>query len=333
MKIWFRLHGFELCSWTIVWDNLRQSFEKLGHYVEYKDNPDNTEDLVELWWGDPQFWQWSRAKVKARVGIALSEANSILAGGRTNAIRNLQKCQLLICPSRFATNAFYEAPLDMPIKISLFGVNPTEYDYIERDWSKTLGFLHAGVTQFRKGSWLVPEAFVSAFNKEDVSLTIASIKPSPMFLQLKNEYGSHPKINFINDVKDSSIELFSNNHIFVSPHLSEGFGLMIPEALSTGMAGLVSRCSAPREFMSDKYGYWIEMSEDYAPVHNCLPNTNGLWRVPDLHSLVENMQNAYKYKDLMMEKGKTASKEIRANLTWDNCAKGIVKYIEELLNE
>jgi len=333
MKIWFRLHGFELCSWTIVWDNLRQAFEALGHEVEYKDNPENPEELIEIWWGDPQYWQWSRSKVKARIGIALSEAHSILASGRNNAIRNIQKCQLLICPSEFASTAFLEAPLDVPIKIAFFGVNPTEFKYIERKWEKPINFLHAGVTQFRKGSWLVPEAFNMAFGTEDVKLTIASIKPSPMFVQLKNEYNNHPKIKFTNDIKESPIELYKDNHIFVSPHLSEGFGLMIPEAMSTGMPAIVARCSSPREFMKKEYGWWVEMSEQYGPVHNCLPDTGGLWRVPDINSLAEQMYNAYQNIQESKQKGIVASNAIRKELTWETCATKIITYIREIVNE
>lgn len=228
MRIWFRLHGFEFCSWTIVWENLSEAFKALGHEIEIVDNPKDPEDLIELWWGDPQYWSWSKLPVKARLGIALSEAHSILTPGRLNALQNLGMCETIICPSQSATIAFLEYPLDMPIKIAMFGINPNEFQYIERDWNKSFGFFHGGVTQFRKGSWLVPEAFVSTFNKKDrVYLTIASPKASPMYTELKMEYGDHPNIEFIHDIEESSNKYYENHHIYVSPHLSEGFGLCL----------------------------------------------------------------------------------------------------------
>lgn len=332
MRIWFRLHGFEFCSWTIVWENLSEAFKALGHEIEIVDNPKDPEDLIELWWGDPQFWSWSKLPVKSRIGMALSEAHSILTPGRPNALRNLSVCETIICPSQFATTAFIEYPLDMPIKVAHFGINPDEFQYIERDWNGKLGFFHGGVTQFRKGSWQVPEAFVKAFDKKDsVYLTIASPKASPMYTQLKQEYGDHPNIEFIHDIEDSSNKYYKDHHIYVSPHLSEGFGLCPLEAMATGMCGLVARCSAPREYMSTKYGYWIEMSEDYAPVDKCLPDTHGFWRVPDVDSLAERMRYCYENRDEIRRKGIVASNEIRQNLTWERTAKGIIKIIEEVV--
>lgn len=335
MKLWLRLYGFEPCSWTFVWENLRQAFLDAGDDVADVVDPDEPEDYVEAWWGDPQFWRWSSLPVRNRVSLCLSEARSILHQGRPETINNLRNSDLIICPSEAATTAFREAPIDVPIRVAPFGVNTSEFKFVSRNWdSDGFRFLHAGVTQFRKGSWLVPEAFISEFSpKEDVHLTIASYKASPMFTRLKLEYGGHKQIDFISELQDSSMDLYKAHHCFVSPHLSEGYGLMIPEAMATGMPCLVARCSAPREYFDKKYGWWIEMSEDYGPVEACLPNTVGFWRLPDRESLAAVMREVYERRDEAARRGCAGSKFVAKNLTWRHTITEMKSVMKEVLGE
>ena len=249
-------------------------------------------------------------------------------------IKNLSQTDMIICPSEFAATAFRESPLDMPIRIASFGVDPEEFSFIERSWDDQLRFLHAGVTQFRKGSWLVPEAFIIAFDSDDdVQLMMAAPRGSPMYTRLKSEYGNHSNITFHMAREESSESLYRRNHIYVSPHLSEGFGLMPLEAMATGMPCIIARCSAPREYFDKDYGWWIEMSEDYAPVSDCLPGTSGFWRLPDQQSLAEQMRYAYEHKAEAMQKGEAASEYVRNELTWELTAQQIVKHLEELNEE
>ena len=334
MKIWFRLHGFEPCSWTSVYEYLTNAFADIGVEICGPSQPDNPEGYIELWWGDPQFWRWSDKPVKARVALALSEARSILAEGKNNVIANLKKSDLIICPSESATIAFREAPLDVPIKISYFGIDSVEFPYVERDWGGTIRFFHAGVTQFRKGSWLVPEAFISAFKPSDnVKLMMASPRPSPMYTKLKGEYGKQPNIEFHNGREESMMSLYKRSHIYVSPHLSEGFGLMPLEAMSTGMPCLMARCSSPREYFHQDYGWWIEMSEDYARIDQCLPKTSGFWRLPHLDSLAVQMRRAYMNRQDAWKKGKAASNYAHRFMSWRRTATSMVDHIKEMLNE
>jgi len=93
VNLWLRLHGFEPCSWTFVWQNLRETFESMGIVVYGFEDPADAEDCIEIWWGDPQFWRWSDLPVRHRVAIALSEARSIRAGGRETVIQNLQESE------------------------------------------------------------------------------------------------------------------------------------------------------------------------------------------------------------------------------------------------
>lgn len=334
MKIWFRLYGYEPCSWTSVWQYLHTAFSDMGVEIYDVAPPGEPKDCIELWWGDPQFWRWSDLPVKARVSLALSEANSIRTKGRENVIANLKKSDLIICPSEFAATAFKEAPFDTPIRVSYFGADSEEFPFVQRNWGDELVFLHAGVTQFRKGSWMVPEAFVSAFKADDnVKLIMAAPRSSPMSTQLKNEYKKQSNIEFLNKRIDTMMTLYEQSHIYVSPHLSEGFGLMPMEAMSTGMPCLMARCSSPREYFDSAFGWWVEMSENYAPVADCLPDTNGFWRLPDVDSLVKVMRRAYMTRQDCAKKGVAASQYIHEYATWELTARSIVEHIKEMLDE
>ena len=333
MKLWFRINGLEFCSWFIVWKYLMRAFQQVG--VQVYESPFNApkdiSEYVELHWADPQFWAWSNKNVKLRAGIALSEHRSLLRPDK--AMGNLQKAQVLICPCESAAQAFYEAPLDMPIRIAPFGVDDDDLAYHERDWDGKFRFLLIGVSQFRKGSWLAVEAFRGAFqDRDDVSLSVASYSgsESPMFSRLKSEYDKYNNIDFYGKA-DNAKEYYHSHHVIVSPHLSEGWGLTIPEAMATGMPGIIARCSAPREYFSPDFGWWIEMSDDYAPVDQCLTGVKGSWRLPSVDSLVAQMQHAVDNRKECQTKGRAASDYVLKNLTWKQSALKIIKILEEYL--
>lgn len=331
MNIWFRINGLEFCSWYIVWRYLFKAFRRIG--IDVYDSPFNppkkTERYIELHWGDPQFWEWSKEKVKLKAGLALSEHRSLL--NPEIAIQKLQECDVLICPCRPAAQAFYEAPLDIPVEIAPFGVDEKRLKYKKRNWNERFKFLLIGVAQFRKGTWLAVEAFHSAFNdSQDVLLTVASFRDSPMFRRLRDEYSEYSNIQFVSKADDER-GYYHSHHVLVSPHLSEGWGLTIPEALATGMPAIVARCSAPREYFSTDFGWWIEMSEFYAPVDQCLPGVQGSWRLPDVDSISAKMRYAYEHREECESKGKVASEHVLQNLTWEQSAQKIVDILKEYL--
>lgn len=331
MKIWFRIQALEFCSWFIVFKHLIKGLRKAG--AEVPDSPFNppkkVHDYVELHWADPVFWSWSEKKVRLKAGLALSEHRSLLEPRK--AIPNLQECDVLLCPCESAAQAFYEAPLDMPIRIVPFGVDDDDLGYHERDWKGDLKFLMLGVTQFRKGTWLGIEAFRQAFgDSKGVSLTIASFLELPMYDRLKSEYEKYDNIHFVGKADDVK-EFYHSHHILLSPHLAEGWSLTIPEALATGMPGIIARCSAPREYFDTKYGWWIEMSDDYAPVDQCLEGVHGSWRLPDVDSIAERMQYAADNRTECQEKGQVASGYVLKNLTWRQSAEKIIEILEEFV--
>ena len=296
--------------------------------------PDKPEEYVELWWGNPADWSWSKCNVKMRVGMCVSESESLAKVGRNKTFYNIKQCDMLICPSRFSARAYQESPVgDIPISIIPLGVDTKVFSYIKRDWNSELIYLMAGAAQFRKGTWLGIEGFLKACHKRDkVKLVIWSSVKTPEREELKREYAKNDKIIFDDSVLESPHKIYAKSHIILSPHLSEGFGLTPFEAMATGMPCIMSRCSSPMEYFNKEYGWWVEMSELYAPIDMCIEDTGGSWRLPDVDSIADMINYSYRHRNEAKEKGVIASRYVHDKLSWDIVTKKLYATIKSYLD-
>lgn len=284
-----------------------------------------------MWLGFPDKWQWKR-DTRLKIGYTTNESECFSLASQAASIAAINQADVLLATSQSASQRYLASPINIPVRVVPLGIDPDEFHYVERKWARinTLKFLLAGVVQLRKGSWLAVEAFLKAFNRlSNVELTIWSTEQPPMYFGLEKEYGKHPKITFDQENKTSSMDVYKEHHVLLSPHLSEGFGLHIPEAMATGMPCIASRCSAPREYFDAEYGWWVEMSNAYIPIGE---KDNGFWRLPDVNSLAGCMQRANRHRNICKEKGFRGSVYARNVLNWETTAESIVKIIEERLN-
>lgn len=334
MNLWFRQVTEKLCSWSIVLDELCKACKDLGHTV-IKGNapPKYPWRWVEIWWGAPQDWHWSGKEVSARIAISLSESDQLQKEYQARAIENLKDVDILLVTSESSKRAFLEMPIDVPISLWPLGVDTEVFQYEQRDFSEEpFSFLLLGATQFRKGSWLAAEAFVQAFEThEPVRLTITTHSKTEMFTSLEHEYKTVKQIEFVEHEYKNPARHYQDHHVLLSPHLAEGWGLCITEAMAVGMPCIVSRCSTPREYFSKDFGWWIEMSDLYSPVSGCFPGTAGFWRLPCVASLAENMRYAYEHRDTCEKLAIAASEYAHSHLTWQHGAIKPLAEIERIL--
>lgn len=316
----------------MVYLEMLKSLSKLTQvYDNFLNYPEKESDCVELWWGNPSVWQWSR-KSKYKIGYALSESESLQREGREKAIENLKKCDLLICPSEYSTRAYKETPTDLLIKIVPLGYNSEIFSYVDRSWKGSLKVLLAGAAQMRKGTDLGIDGFIRAFGKRKrFQLTVWSPVKTPMLTQLKEEYKSIENIIFDEKQYENPVGVYSRHHVLLHSHLSEGFGLIPLEAMATGMSVLMSRVSSPMDYFNKNVGYWIEMSENYVPVRACLKDTNGFWRMPSIDSIAGNLKFIARHRDEAKAKGRLASEYVK-QYTWENTAKKLIQLIQGEFN-
>lgn len=316
----------------MVYLELLKSLSKLTQvYDNFAKFPKDASDCIEVWWGDPAVWEWSRDS-KIKIGYALSEAESLLTKGKKEALENISKCDMLICPSEFSTRAYRESPIDIPIRVVPLGYNPDNFPYIARSWNGPINILLAGSAQMRKGTQQGIDGFLRAFGtRSRFQLTVWSSVKTPLREQLKNDYIDMPNVTFDDNQYGNANEIYNKHHILLHPHLSEGFGLMPLEAMSNGLVVLLSRVSSPMEYFNKDVGYWIEMSEDYVPVRECLENTNGFWRVPSVDSIAEKLKHIVKYRDEAKEKTSKANDWVK-QWTWDESARKLIALLKEVFN-
>lgn len=315
----------------MVWNYLRKAFKDIQADVHIGPNPPAGQ-YIELWWGNPAKWDWANGAVK--VGMALSEARSLPFMEKEKSLSNLAMCDLLVCPSKAASLAFYESSLDLPIEVVYFGIEPDEMKFVDRSFKGKIRFLLAGAAQVRKGTGIGIEAFLQAFSwRHSAELIIWSSTKTPDREIFKKEYGHIKNIKFDDRVLDSAFEMYKECDVLLSPHLSEGFGLQPLEAMATGMPCIISKCSAPREYSSSEFVYFIDMSDDYVPISNCLKDTGGTWRIPSVDSLVEKMRHVYKRRNEAKSKGEAAAEYVRSKFCWSHTAQRIVKLMEEYFGE
>lgn len=339
LQIWLRTANTEFNSQQIAFTELTRAIKKAGIDIIATDGnapiPDNTEMCTEIWLGHA--WTFDISKVtQSRVAITYHEAESFIMPHEQEIIRQSNMRKLLIFPSQWAARAWRTAPITTPIIIIPFGVNTAIFKPIARDFFEDpLVFLHYGAQQFRKGSWLVHEAFDVAFvgNKRVMLITHDSTN-STDFQILKEKYKNDPRHKFIStfyETKELPDKLLKHAHIIVSPSLSAAWDFCTTEAMSTGMPAIVPRHSVYLEFFKEDFGWFSDISTGYEPVNTVFADNPGYWRIPCRFSLANKMSEAFKDRASLKEKGKSASQYIKENLTWDYTAEQLITVLKEQL--
>jgi len=318
LKLWLRCTKPHHCSWSAVAKSMTKALRGTTDLTSPIEKPGASLD-VEMIVGDVLELHWN-SESAFKIGYTVWEARSFPAEWLEFATRRVQMADLIIVPSEASATAFRELATDTPVEVVPLGYDPDEFYPVERrqgQFHKTR-FLLAGVAQPRKGSWLVLEAFERAFrHSHKAELTVWSTDQQPMYFELQKEYAGNKRIRFDQERVESVREVFEQHDVLISAHLSEGYGLLIPEAMATGMPCIVSRCSAPMEFFDGRCGYWIEMTDDYVPIDLAfMADVPGFWRLPSVDSLAEQMREAVKHPKIAREKGDFAASYAAGKLTW-----------------
>lgn len=332
MKIWLRIgkanltHVRTISGISLIHDELCLVFNRMGiecfdeyptgnAFTAVAHTPDNVEEYIEMWYGDPSLWEMAHGtKGKGPIGYTPCGKGDI---------PNITKEQLNKCAVVFVactdTKLDCVTQLKVPVHVLAGGYLPELFYYVERDFdTDPFIFLHAGATQWRKGSKPTCQAFQSAFPDEsDVQLLIMSPGETEMFLELREQYSDDPRIVFrINAISDRELmldEYYAKYHCLVFPSISEGWGRCLTEAMASGMPCIVTRCSAMLEQFEEGCGWWVQT---WIADHG--------FPEPLKMDLADKMRIAYDNRSLCKEKGIFAAKHALKNLTWE---KGITKVL------
>lgn len=114
-------------------------------------------------------------------------------------------------------------------------------------------------------------------------------------------------------------ELYRSAECFVLPTRSEGWGLPILESMACGVPAIVTRYSAPLDYMTEENGYLLNVAR-WVDAHDPVFDINtGQWTEPDVNHLRFLMRHAFQNRAEVREKGLIASRDAN-KFTWKRSA-------------
>jgi glycosyltransferase involved in cell wall biosynthesis len=284
--------------------------------------PENLNEYMVMWYGDPLGWDMGdRRYGKATIGY--TRCGEVILPDTMKEPMN--KCDAIFVASTSAQASFAEQ-LNVPVYVLSGGVDLNLFSYIERDYQvDPFVFLHAGSTDWRKGSDIACEAFKVAFDGiVNVRLVIMTPGETPMFLELREKYKSDRryvfKVNPVSNRAEMAQKYYANAHCLVYPSIMEGWGRCLAEAMATGMPVVCFRASSMLDQFHGTCGWWVEPGKDL----------EGIYPLPSLNSLVDAMGLAWYKRNECSERGIAGFGRAVTELTWQAGIKKALPVLEEL---
>jgi glycosyltransferase involved in cell wall biosynthesis len=188
-------------------------------------------------------------------------------------------------------------------------------------------FLTVGKWETRKFFDGLLKAFTEEFSAED---------DVELYLQCHNNYVPNFSLNdkvakagfssarnivlgapcSLNDLR----ALYQSANCFVLPTRAEGWGLPILESMACGVPAIVTRYSAPLDYLDENNSYLIDVAKMVEAHDDDFNIHTGLWAEPDIPHLRRLMRNAFEDRSQLREKGLRA-RATAEQFTWDNSAR------------
>ena len=248
-------------------------------------------------------------------------------------------------PSEYATNAFKKAS-PVPVYTIPYGVETKKNEKLTRkdfglpeDKFIFLCMYDPTSSIARKNPQAVINAFKQAFegNDKDVFLVIKMNKAGEDDVAALRE-----DLKQINNYKiftesfahEDVYSLISLCDVFISLHRSEGFGLVMAEAMSLGTVCIATNYSANIDFMNKENSLLV----DYKLVKTKLKRHyayayDDLWADADVNQAAEYMKMIYQDKELYERLKTNAEKTIKEDFSLKRAAEKIENRVDEIIKE
>lgn len=274
-----------------------------------------------------------KMKAKVKIGGVVYETTKV-PHKWVNAINN--ELDFLWLPNIFNKKIFLESGVNIPIIIAPYGINRDVFYPPPKNYKKNkFIFLNISMPQKRKGLYELINAFYMAFpNKIDVELIIKLTYKHKKFsfeynikdlLKLRKD----ERVKFIfNILTDKEIQnLFWNSSCYIQPSLSEGFGMLIFEAISSGLPVVVGGFGGHMDFLNDSNAFIVKTDLQKAmEMQYDNDDEDAYIGKIDIKNLSEIMRFCYENYNIALKKHKKAL-EIVDFLDWKNTAKILLSFM------
>jgi glycosyltransferase involved in cell wall biosynthesis len=196
-------------------------------------------------------------------------------------------------------------------------------------------FLMVGKWELRKYTEGLLLAFTAEFGeKEDVELILHAHNSHRPGFSLAEEVQRTGIANTANIVLSNPCSLaqlrglYQSADCFVLPTRAEGWGLPILESMACGVPAIVTRYSAPLDYLTEDNAYLLNVARMVEARDSLYGIEGGEWAEPDIGHLGFLMRHAFEHRDELREKGQCARQDA-LKFTWRNSAQVAVAAIQQ----
>lgn len=215
----------------------------------------------------------------------------------------------VVTPSKFAQESFLEQGFDEEkVKRIPLGEDPPDIQQVSDD---TTYFIYSGSVTLRKGIQYLLPAWDS-LDLADTELIVTShidesVQP------IVQDYKDAENIHFVGWV-DDLYEQFGRSALFVFPSLEDGFGMVVVEAMASGLPVIVSENTGAKDCVREGIDGRV------VPIR-------------DSEALAEAMQYMYDNPAERKQMGENARDHITSNFTEDDYGERIISEYRAMINQ
>ncbi len=251
-----------------------------------------------------------------KYGFKLS-GNSLHKWLINKEISEHQNSDYIVLPSNFAKKTFIDKGYsESKLIVNHFYANTTRFQKtFKRD--KKFRVLFCGSVEPRKGIHYLLEAF-NGINIDNSELWIIGsldyLKKDKLFKKFVNKFNNENIIYFdtINSTKLS--DYFSQCSVLVLPSISDGFGLVVIQAMSCCLPVIVSDNTGAKDLIKEGHNGFIVETRN-------------------VNELSEKIEYLYKNPKKIKEMGNNAFETIQNNYTWEAYGNRWQKILNKLANK
>jgi GT2 family glycosyltransferase/glycosyltransferase involved in cell wall biosynthesis len=289
-----------------------------------------------------------------KIGISLCESTKV----RESYLNACNSMDRILTFSEFCRGVQKNSGFKVPIDVIPPAVHPIYLKYHERPRRDKFTFLNVGVSQFRKDTQRLVDAFCEAFPKGAANPPDCEpnfpIKPANVELVLKSNnfgeltwvepYKKRANIRTIFTGQDSRAErqnftmeemraLYDEADAYVHPSHGEGIGMPLLEAAATGLPVIFTNWSSPAEYFNESNSYPISLSPypgtTFTKAYPGAPGDNGLWANHHVGHNKFIMYHVIRNRGEATRIGKVAAEHMRKNFTWENTVREMIPLVFE----
>ena len=305
---------------------LSEAMEKRGHRIYRNRHYTETGELtpVYLVFGYEYIFN-TDVRHDLTVGMMTWEfggPNSVPLGWRAG-VKNWD-LTLSIC--EWVSRVFHKNGMKNVATVNM-GVDPEEFQPVEKESDGIYRFLWAGGSDKRHGWDLAIRAFREAFpDRKDVRLILKMDTNYPGIKSFVEQIND-PRIEYYHKNIASMAEFYHSGDCLVFPVRGAGPGLIGMEAMACGLPVIITGAGGPLTY--SKFAYRIGVDIQRTSHHCKTDSPEPYWTEPKYNELVSCMKEVFNNQVAAKVLGKSASDYIRTEWTWDKSAERLEYLLEQ----